>query len=464
MRYHLAVDIGASSGRHIVGWVEDGRIHTKEVYRFENKIEKKDGVLTWDVDALVSEVKAGLRAAAEEGLRPDTVAIDTWGVDYVLLDEKGSPLYPCVCYRDSRTLKAIDEVHSVVSYEELYARTGIQQQTFNTVYQLYCDKTSGKLDKAAAFLMMPDYLGYALTGIAAQEYTNATTGALVNAETKTWDEEILSRLGLPARLFGKLALPGTALGAFSEETAKEVGFTALVVHAPSHDTAAAVAACPLPEDGVYISSGTWSLIGTENRLPVLTNAAAVAGFTNEGGVEYRFRFLKNVTGMWAFQNIRRELGGSAGYEEMMHWAMESDFSRTIDLTHPSLLAPESMLSAIRALLGDEALPVKDVLKAVYLSLARAYDETVRQIETLSGKTVPAILIVGGGSKDRYLNRLTSEISGKPVVTGLTEATALGNLLSQIMYAESIDLTAARALVEKTFEMTTTGADSVGSEK
>ena len=450
MTRHLAVDIGASSGRHIVAWRENGRLVSREVYRFENKIAPENGTLTWDISALAKEVKAGLKAAFEQGLAPDTVAIDTWGVDYVLLDREGKPVPPCVCYRDPRTAKAIPEVHALVPYEELYRRTGIQHQPFNTVYQLCCDKLSGKLEKAEAFLMMPDYLSYVLTGKIAQEYTNATTSGLVNAVSKTWDSEILSRLGLPSRLFGELSLPGTALGAFSEEVAGEVGFSATVVHAPSHDTASAVAACPLEDDGVYISSGTWSLIGSENLRPVLTKEASDAGFTNEGGVEFRYRFLKNIMGMWPFQCIRRELNKALTYDEMMRLAKTSGYEKRFDLADPSLMAPESMLFAIRALLDAPDLPVGDVLSSVYLSLAHSYDTAIRQIETLSGKTVPSILIVGGGSKDAYLNALTSRITGKKVVTGMTEATALGNLLSQIMYAENLSLRQARELIKNTF--------------
>ncbi len=452
MTYYLAVDIGASSGRHILGSVENGRLCLQEIYRFENGIEPQDGFLTWNIAHLLREVKAGIARCKELGKLPKTVAIDTWGVDYVLLDQNCSELLPAVAYRDSRTAKALEEVHALLSPEKLYARTGIQQQSFNTIYQLYSDKKSGKLENAEHFLMMPEYLSYKLTGEMKNEYTNASTTGLVNAEAKQWDTALLSALGIPEDMFLPLSLPGTAVGPFSEEVQAEVGFSAVVLLAPSHDTASAVAACPLDDDCVYLSSGTWSLIGKENRQPILSEEARVANFTNEGGVEYRFRFLKNIMGMWLLQNIRKELGKTLTYDEMMQLAKQSDYKKTFDCNDPTLTAPASMLSAIRALLGNAELPLGDVLSAVYHSLAQSYNTAIRQIEDLSGKQIQKLLIVGGGSKDRYLNALTAETTGKPVLTGLSEATALGNLLSQLMYDRQIDLAAARNLVKQSFDI------------
>ena len=452
MTYYLAVDIGASSGRHILGSVENGKICLEEIYRFDNGIEPQDGALTWDIAHLLREVKAGIARCKELGKLPATVAIDTWGVDYVLLDADGNEILPAFSYRDSRTAAALEEVHGLIPPRELYARTGIQQQAFNTVYQLYCDKKSGKLGRAAHFLMMPEYLSYKLTGVMKNEYTNASTTGLVNAESKQWDPALLSELGIPEKIFLPLSVPGTAVGAFSEEVRSEIGFNATVLLAPSHDTACAVAACPLDDNCVYLSSGTWSLIGTENLRPIVCEEARKANFTNEGGVEYRFRFLKNIMGMWLFQNIRREIGKTKTYDEMMELAMASSYTKTFDCNDPTLTAPESMLSAIRALLGDETLPLGDVLSAVYHSLARSYQTAVTQIEQLSGKQIEKILIVGGGSKDRYLNALTAKTTGKPVLTGLSEATALGNLLSQLMHDRAIGLADGRKLVKQSFDI------------
>lgn len=450
--YHLAIDIGASSGRHILACVQDGRLVSEEIYRFENGMLEQDGALTWDVAHLVQEVKSGIARCAKLGKIPATIAIDTWGVDYVLLDEQGQEILPVMAYRDGRTEAGAAEVAAILPQEELYARTGIQKQNFNTIYQLWCDKQSGKLDKAAHFLMMPDYLSYKLTGVMKNEYTNATTTNLVNAESKEWDTAILERLGIPAHLFLPLSLPATAVGELTPEVQAEVGCNATVLLCPSHDTASAVAAIPLDEHCAYISSGTWSLIGTENACPVTSPEAMAANFTNEGGVEYRFRFLKNIMGMWLFQNIRKELNKRYTYDEMMQMAMSSDYAGRIDPTDAAFMAPASMMEAVCTYLGEPDLPLRDLLACVYHSLAASYARSIREMETISGKKITAIHIVGGGSKDAYLNRLTAQYTGCKVYVGLTEATATGNLLSQIMYSERISFAAAREIVKETFSI------------
>ncbi len=450
--YHLAIDIGASSGRHILGHLEGGKLHLEEIHRFENGIIEQNGTLVWDIESLVREVKAGIAKCKTLGKIPATVAIDTWGVDYVLLDENEKEILPAVSYRDGRTVQAAKELETVFPQSALYARTGIQKQNFNTIYQLYCDRKSGKLQNAKSFLMIPEYLSFKLTGVIKNEYTNATTTNLVHAESKAWDEELLKKLEIPTHLFQPLSLPGSVVGAFKAEVAEELGFNAMVVFCPSHDTASAVAACPIDETCVYISSGTWSLIGTENLHPILGEEALAANFTNEGGIDYRFRFLKNIMGMWLFQNIRKNLNKKYTYDEMMQMAMASSFTEKIDPTDQSFLAPENMIEAVRAYLKKPDLPLGDVLSSVYHSLAASYDYAVREIERISGKEVSAIFIVGGGSKDAYLNRLTVQYTGKPVRIGLTEATATGNLLAQIMYQEKKSLAEMREIVKNTFEI------------
>lgn len=450
--YYLAVDIGASSGRHILGYVENGKLKLQEVYRFENGMAEQNGILTWDIDALERNVIEGIKKCGETGITPDFVAIDTWGVDYVLLDENKNPIKPVYAYRDSRTDGIPEKVDGIISRKDLYGRTGIQAINFNTVYQLYADKLSGRLKNARHFLMMPDYLSYKLTGVMANEYTNATTGALVNAKTNEWDYELISMLGFEKDLFLPLSKPATLLGGFSPEVVAAVGFSANVIHAPSHDTASAVAACPIDDKSVYISSGTWSLIGAENKTPTLDFAASEAGFTNEGGVEYRYRFLENIMGMWLFQNIRRNTDKKYTYDEMMNMARESGYGKLINPNDPSFTAPQSMVNAIREYLGERELPLGDLLKSVYLSLANSYNTAVKTIEKLSNKRIENIFIVGGGSKDKYLNELTAKITGKRVVIGLDEATATGNILSQIMYSENIGLDKARETVKKSFDI------------
>lgn len=450
--YYLSIDIGASSGRHILGHIENGNLCLEEVYRFENGIKNENGTLVWDTEKLFQHVKNGIKRCHELGKEPKTVAIDTWGVDYVLLDGNKKEIFPAVSYRDSRTDESAKEVASILPQSGLYERTGIQKQNFNTIYQLFCDKKSGKLESARYFLMIPDYLAFKLTGAIRNEYTNATTTNLVNARTKQWDSYILDKLGLPKDIFSLLSLPGTSVGHFTEEVKNEVGFDCEVLLCPSHDTASAVAACPIEEDSVYISSGTWSLVGTENIEPIMTKDALSANFTNEGGIEYRFRFLKNIMGMWLFQNIRKNLDKALSYDEMMFMAIGSSFKEKIDPNAPCFVAPENMMETVRTYLGKPDLPLCDVLSSVYHSLAESYKTAVEEIEKISKKQINSIHIVGGGSRDKYLNLLTSQYTGKKVYTGLTEATATGNILSQIMSDKNIDLTEARKIIRTTFEI------------
>ena len=452
MTYYLAIDIGASSGRHILGYIDNGRLKLEEIHRFENYITNQNGTLVWDIEHLVSEVKKGIAKCKEIGKIPCTVAIDTWGVDYVLLDESKQEILPAVSYRDSRTNRVINKVESIISAEELYLKTGIQKQNFNTIYQLYADKLSGRLEDAKHFLMIPAYLSYKLTGIIKNEYTNATTTGMVNADTKQWDYEIIDKLSLPKHLFGTLDTPCTVIGNFTKEMQDYAGFDSTVIFAPSHDTASAVCACPIDDNSVYISSGTWSLIGVESLNPIVNEKSMAANFANEGGIDYRFRFLKNYMGMWLFQNVKKNLNNEFSYDDMMRLAMQSKRFEMIDTNAPDFLAPENMINAIRSYLKNESIPIEVVINSVYHSLAQSYKNAIDEIEKLAGKTIDNVFIVGGGSKDTYLNKLTAQYTGKKVVTGLSEATATGNLLSQIMYDNKISLAQARELVRNSFDI------------
>ncbi|MGN0458498.1 MAG: rhamnulokinase family protein [Eubacterium sp.] len=447
MTYHLAIDIGASSGRHILGYIDNGKLKLEEIYRFENYIKNENGTLVWDIKHLVNSVISGIAKCREIDKIPETVAIDTWGVDYVLLDKDKKEILPAVSYRDGRT----NAVTDIISQKELYSKTGIQKQSFNTIYQLYCDKLSGKLDSAEYFLMIPDYLSFKLTGVIKNEYTNATTTNLVNAKTKAWDTEILDKLGIK-NIFCDLSLPKTVIGNFTEEIKRLVGFDSTVIYCPSHDTASAVAACPIGDNSVYISSGTWSLIGTENTEPVLTADALSANFTNEGGIDYRFRFLKNYMGMWIFQNIRRNINKSLTYDEMMELAMAQEGYAYFDVNDSSIVAPSNMVDAIGKLIGRNDLGF--VINSAYHSLAQSYADAAKEIEAISGKTIDTINIVGGGSKDSYLNKLTKQYTGKRVLAGPVEATATGNIITQMMYFDdTLTLAKARELVKKSFNIT-----------
>lgn len=452
MTYYLAIDIGASSGRHILGYIDNGRLKLEEIHRFENYITNQNGTLVWDIEHLVSEVKKGIAKCKEIGKIPCTVAIDTWGVDYVLLDESKQEILPAVSYRDSRTNRVINKVESIISAEELYLKTGIQKQNFNTIYQLYADKLSGRLEDAKHFLMIPAYLSYKLTGIIKNEYTNATTTGMVNADTKQWDYEIIDKLSLPKHLFGTLDTPCTVIGNFTKEMQDYAGFDSTVIFAPSHDTASAVCACPIDDNSVYISSGTWSLVGVESLNPIVNEKSMAANFANEGGIDYRFRFLKNYMGMWLFQNVKKNLNNEFSYDDMMRLAMQSKRFEMIDTNAPDFLAPENMINAIRSYLKNESIPIEVVINSVYHSLAQSYKNAIDEIEKLAGKTIDNVFIVGGGSKDTYLNELTAQYTGKKVVTGLSEATATGNLLSQIMYDKKISLAQARDIVKNSFDI------------
>ena len=448
MKYCLAIDMGASSGRHILGYVENGKLKLEEIYRFENGIVDIDGTLCWVIDKLFTEIKNGLKECHKKGIHPKTVAIDTWGVDYVLLNKDKKEILPAVSYRDNRTSGIPEEIDKIIPRKELYERTGIQAINFNSIYQLFCDKKSGKLQNAEYFLMMPEYFSFKLTGNIRNEYTLATTGGLVNTKTFERDEEILNKLGIDSKIFTPLSLPGTVVGNLSEEVKSEVGFDTTVILCASHDTASAVASCSVGDNGIYISSGTWSLIGTENFEPVTCEKAMNSGFTNEGGIDHRYRFLENIMGMWLLQNIRKNLDKKFTYDEMMQMAMDSNFTECINPNAEDFLAPENMIEAIRNYLGKPDLPIGDVINCVYHSLAKAYMEAVMIIEEIGNKEIDVINIVGGGCKDTYLNSLTEKYTGKKVIAGPVEATATGNIMVQLMYLDkNLDLAKARELVK-----------------
>ncbi len=420
MRRYLAIDIGASSGRHIVGWREGGELKTEEVFRFPNGPIRRGGALVWDIEALLGNVKAGVAAAREK--YPDLVSlsVDTWGVDYVLMagDE---PIGPAYAYRDARSLAVVDEVHARVPFEELYARTGIQFQSFNTLYQLCADLRAGRLGRATGFLMLPEYLMFRLCGARAHEYTNATTTGLVSAATGEYDLELISRLGLPERLFGPLSAPGTPLGEYE-------GLR--VTLCATHDTASAVEGMPGPSDAPYISSGTWSLLGLRTPRP-LTGARSRAGnWSNEGGVGYN-RYQKNLMGMWLINRLRDELCPKTPFPEILRLARGSACAALIDVNDASLLAPESMAAAFEALAPGGLRQPGDYFRCAFRSLAAGYAAALAELAENTGRSFKRLLIVGGGAKNALLNRLTAEAAGLEVSALPIEATALGNLKIQM---------------------------------
>ncbi len=420
MQKCLAIDIGASSGRHIVGWPDDGEIQTKEVYRFPNGVAETDRHLTWDVDALLGHVKAGIDRALEELGTLESFSIDTWGCDYVLLrgDEE---VQPCYAYRDGRTEAVIPAVHKKVPFEELYARTGCQFQPFNTVYQLYADKLVGRLEGVTDFLMVPEYLLWKLTGVKAKEYTNATTTGLVNARTGAFDLEIAERLDLPAHLFPQLQQPGSAVGEYRGVKA---------VLCATHDTGSAVEGIPMEGEQLYISSGTWSLLGVKTPKPLTDEKGMAANYSNEGGVGYN-RYQKNIMGMWIVNRLRDELCPGKPFPEIVVEAETSAFGGTVDAKAPCFLAPDSMRAAFDGALSTKPKSTGDYFRCAYQSLANSYRDAIRELEQNTGKSYEKLYIVGGGAKNQFLNRLTEEATGKKVIALPIEATALGNLKIQI---------------------------------
>jgi len=446
--YYLAVDIGASSGRHVLGSISGGKLVQEEMYRFDNGFENTGEHLIWDAERLFQKIVNGLRRCCSRGKIPTSISVDTWGVDYVLLDEKGKELWPAFSYRDSRGAKNQSEVEAIIPADQLYAATGICAQPYNTIYQLWHDKQSGRLDKAAKLLMLPDYFHWRLTGEVRNEYTIATTTGLVNANTGDWDYDIIDQLGYPRKIFGKLHQPGETIVGLRAEIAKEIGFDCNVVLPGCHDTASAVAACPSEGDALFISSGTWSLMGTELDGPLLH-----PGFSNEGGAGGKIRFLRNIMGLWMLQEIRREQPEKISFDDMMTLAKNSKFDGMFDVQNPAFLAPKSMTQAVQAALGKPELDLASVVRAVYHSLAQCYVNTAKEIEQITEKNYDKIHIIGGGSGDSYLNELTAQYSGKAVVAGPKEATAFGNLLVQAWADGAVaSMDAGRKLVRDSITM------------
>ena len=438
-QYYLAIDIGASSGRHILGSVQDGKIVLEEIHRFPNGMSEKNGHRCWDVDKLFQEILTGMKKCKELGKIPVSVGIDTWAVDFVLLNEKDERIGDAVGYRDSRTEGMDEEVYRIIPEDELYGRTGIQKQIFNTIYQLMAVKKQNpeQLEQAKTFLMIPDYFHFLLSGVKAVEYTNASTTQLVSPDTFDWDKELMERLGYPTDIFPEIVKPGTVLGNLTEEVARQVGYSCKVVAPATHDTGSAVLAVPASDsDFLYISSGTWSLMGVERRSADCSHESKVRNFTNEGGYERRFRYLKNIMGLWMIQSVKKELNDQYSFAELCDLAAKADFSSRVDVNDASFLAPENMIAAVQEMCRKtgQAVPETpgEIASCIYQSLADSYCETVQEIEEMSGRTYSRIHIVGGGSNAVYLNELTAKATGKEVYAGPGEATAIGNLAAQML--------------------------------
>ncbi len=440
MRSFAAVDLGASSGRVMVGRVGPGRLTLETAHRFANEPVRAGGTLHWDILSLYRGVLDGLRAAGPV----DSIGIDSWAVDYGLIDASGALLGNPVHYRDARTHGVPERVAAILAEDEMYARTGLQRLPFNTVYQLVAAAGTPQLAIADTMLLIPDLLAYWLTGEIGTEYTNASTTGLLDVRRRDWSPDVLGSLGIRPGLLPPIRQPGTTIGRHGDTPVVAVG---------SHDTASAVVGVPAASPHfAYISCGTWSLVGVELDAPVLTAAARRANFTNEGGVDGTVRFLRNVMGLWPLQECMREWGSPDITGLLRAAAAEPAFAAVVDLDDPVFLPPGDMTGRLTRAAGlpAGAGPAR-ITRCILDSLALAHRRAVRQAQELSGRHVDAVHIVGGGALNELLCRLTADACGLPVLAGPVEATALGNILVQARAAGELDgdLSALRALLRQT---------------
>lgn len=476
MSRYLAVDLGASGGRVLEGRWDGRRLTVEVVHRFPNGPVKVGMHFHTDLPALWREVKAGLAKAASAGGPIGGVGVDTWAIDYGLLDERGELLGLPFHYRDGRTAGMMDRAFKIVPKGEIFSTTGIQFLPFNTIYQLYSAAQAGDglLERARRLLMIPDLIHHWMTGEQVAEYTNVTTTQLLDARDRAWAVGLAERLGIPASILPPVVPPGTLLGGIRPEVAGELGLKdeVPVVAVGTHDTASAVAAVPdLDAASAYLSSGTWSLMGVENREPVINDLSLVLNFTNEGGLDGTYRLLKNIMGLWLVQECQRrwaESGERRSWAELAETAAAAaPFKALVDPDAAEFLSPGDMPAAIRSYCRRTGQPepstVGEVMRCCLESLALKYRMVLEDLERLSGRTLEAVRIVGGGSQNRLLNQWTADACGRPVTAGPVEATAIGNLVAQLQAkGELSGLGAARAVVADSVERTTYEPDDVSA--
>ena len=462
--YNLAFDFGASSGRMILSTYQDGKIELEELHRFPNDPVRVGKHFYWDTFRLFHELKQGLKKAAAKKIPIQSLAIDTCGVDYALLDKEGNIIGNPINYRDDRTIGVIEEVGKVVPLKEIYERTGIQFMNFNTLFQLYADKKMRPdiYEKADRLLFMPELFGYLLTGKKYNEYTFASTGEMLDAKKRDWDFELIEKVGLRTDILGELVKPGTIIGDLSPEVVEETGLSGVkVIAVGSHDTASAVAGTPLEsKDAIFLSCGTWSLMGMELDEPILTEQSFEYNYTNEGGVEGKIRYLKNINGLWIMQNLRKnwcEFEGEVSFPDIIKASREAerkDFC--IDPNDPRFTAPYNMMKEVIGYCEEhgQGTPkgLGEIAMAIYNGLTQEYGKVVRELELLTGKDVPCINMVGGGIQDQLLCELTAKNTGKRVVAGPIEGSVLGNVVMQLKALGAISsLEEGRAVVKASFE-------------
>ena len=457
----LAFDCGATSGRGMLATFSGGRFVIEEVYRFPSEKVRKDGRLYWDVFAMRDHFVACLKALGSQGIRPDAIGIDTWGVDFGLLGADGKLLDLPRCYRDPYTAGIPEKVYGIIPREQLYARTGIQMMDFNTIFQLYAQSQAGDeaLKKADALLFMPDLLSYLLTGNKICEYTDASTSGMMDPSSRQFDTALLKELGLRTEMLLPIVQAGTRIGVLSPEIQKETRLGPVpVIAVAGHDTASAIAAVPATDEHfAYLSSGTWSLMGIEVPEPIINETSARLNFTNEGGIEGTTRFLKNITGMWLLEECRRvwkQEGKDYSHPELIAMARaERDFAGRIQPDDPRFAAPDNMVEAIVSVIG----PVSDaqLVSCIYHSLADRYKEVLAMLQAFSPFRIDKLQIIGGGSINGLLNQWTADAVGLPVVAGPSEATAIGNIMIQAQAAGWVkDRREMRRMIAETFSVQT----------
>lgn len=439
----IAVDLGAGSGRVFLGGVTPGELLLEEIRRFHYPARESDRHLRWDFPQLLKETKAGLIAAGQRarefGRRVESIGVASWGVDYGLVDVGGKLVENPVSYRDSRTQGVMEEVFARIPREELFTRTGLQLMPFNTLFQLYAHAQEGIDQEADMLLMIPDLVNLALTGRVVTEYTNATTTQMINADSRTWDLDLLAQLNLPSKLLPEVIFAGAQIGPLCPALADELGLENVKVIAPAtHDTGSAVAGAPLEDGWAYISSGTWSLVGVERSSVLINTAVFSHNFTNEGGAFDTVRFLKNVMGLWILESCRQEWnerGFHVDYEGLLRQITEThDYKGLIFPDDARFFNPPSMLDAIAEQLAENDRSISNdpvtLTKVILDSLAFRYASVLRTIESLTGRRINGVQIIGGGSRNNYLNQITADATNKVVAAGPAEATVTGNLLVQ----------------------------------
>lgn len=433
MKYYLAIDLGASSGRHVIGYLKDGEVVLKEIYRFKTGMSSSADGLVWNIPLFLKEIKNGIKKAFDLYKDIESLSIDTWGVDYVLMD-KDKEIPPFYAYRNSRCVEASEKVHKIIAFEKLYYKTGIQFASFNTIYQLFDDLKKGRLKKATDYLMLPSYFSYKLTGVKTHEYTEESTGALLDPSKKDYNFEVIDAIGLPRKLFNKIENPGKFVGYLTPEVQKEVGGNTKVILCASHDTGSAFESIDAPDDGVILSSGTWSLLGIKSSKPIVNKASLSANYTNEGGVGY-IRFLKNIMGMYIANRVSEETQVNFRNINVLK---ESKYTKTFDVNDKSLMAPEKMKEAVLKLLKkDPPTNIVDLYSSIYHSLALSYKKAIDELEEITGNKYNSIYIVGGGAKNKNLNKIIEKETNRKVVALPIEATAYGNIKIQMKASKEL---------------------------